>query len=177
MKALTTVSAIGTHFVLGIVRLVEGIIVTIIWIVGIALILGKLAVRRFWNLFAEGYKETWNSYYSQMGKPACAVCNKPKTKQRLVIFHEDLNEWAHADCYHSKLVAMAIHKHNVRIAVPMLALARVGKIPFALPTMLKCLRELHDNPYANNLFLEIATLKRIARRMNAFEAYMMLGGI
>lgn len=174
MKALTTVSAIGTHFVLGIIRLIEGIIVTIIWIVGIALILAKLAVHRFWNLFAEGYKETWNSYYSQMGKPQCEICGQTKTKDRIVVYHTCCEKWAHDDCHISEKVAMAIHSHDIRTAAPMMALAREGEVPFSLPIMVKSLRALRNNPYSVRIFADIALVKRIARSMSVREAKIMM---
>lgn len=170
MERITTLLALVIHFALGLVRIALSILSGIIMVLGIIALAAKIVVRGTWQKFARGYTKTWNVLYARLGKPVCEICKQSKLKDRIVVYQDCCDRWAHSDCHLAEKVAKMIHRGNTSKAAAFFALKREGKVPLALHTLIRCLRELRGDEYLPALFGRVARVKMMSLRMSMAEA-------
>lgn len=176
MKVISYILAGSFHLLLGLGRFLISLISAVITIVAIIVLVVKITVRVvggfFWNLFAEGFQDTWNAIYARIGKPKCEICGKHKSRGKLVFFNDCCERWAHQECHMSDKVATMIDHGNYMKASAYFKLGTAGQLPIALRTLVQCLRVLRG-PDSAGLFKQVARVKKMSTGMSLNQAMMI----
>jgi hypothetical protein len=176
MKAISYVIAGLFHLFIGLGRFFISLVSAVITIVGIIVLVVRIIFRVvggfFWNLFSEGFQDTWNAIYARIGKPTCEICGKHKSRGKLVFFNDCCDRWAHQECHMSEKVAMMIDQGKHTKASAYFKLGTAGKLPIALRTLVQCLRVLRG-PDSAGVFKQVARIKKMSTGMSLQQAMLV----